>query len=198
MVQIYGSKEESPEKCEMDDAALHATGILIRACAEIEYALEVYIACSGSLNGSFTTLLVSPLAMRRKLEVGGYLSTMVSDEKKAEWNNIFTNEFDELIQCRNALAHGVLLGTDSDGLYNFKTSRTDIPSDGTAINLVRAYHRDFIMNMAKKAKFLAANLPDLLSIRTSFDKSLEGPILPHRKAQKKRPKADKEQRQPKS
>ena len=191
MAQIYRSNEETPRKCGMDDVSLHAAGILIRACAEIEYTLEVYIACNCSLNGSSTSLLVSPLAMRRKLEIGGYLTAMASDENKAAWDSIFTKEFDEIIQCRNAIAHGVLFGIDEDGLYNFKTARTDIPSDGKAINLVRGYHRDFIMGAAKKAKLLAAELPDLLSIRTSFDKSLEGPLLPHRKAQKKRPKVDK-------
>ncbi|WP_321327665.1 hypothetical protein [uncultured Parasphingorhabdus sp.] len=180
----------------MDDASLHATGILIRACAEIEYTLEVYIACHCSLNGSSTSLLASPLAMRRKLEIGGYLTAMTSDENKVAWDSIFSKEFDEIIQCRNAIAHGVLFGIDDDGLYNFKTARTDIPSDGKAINLVRGYHRDFIMEAARKAKFLAADLPDLLSIRTSFDKSLEGPLLPHRKAQKRGPKAGKGKRQP--
>ncbi|MEE9434067.1 MAG: hypothetical protein V3V15_07495 [Sphingorhabdus sp.] len=198
MAQIYGTKKETPAHCVMDDASLLATGKLIRAFAKIEHAVDVYLAAACAINGSHMTLLVSRSPISKKLEIGAYLAGMRGDEEKESWAKIFNTDFWELLRCRNTLAHGVLLGVDGDGLYSLLTSNTDIPQNGTAIQLVRGFHPDFIANMSAKAEYLADNLPDFLSLKTSFDRSLQGPLLPHRKAQKKTTRGDKAKRPPRS
>lgn len=182
MKLVYGGKSETLQPCEIDQESMKAIGRLIRAVAEIEYIISLYIGARCRLSTSQLVVLLGRTAISKKLEIAAYLAKMAGEERADRFEMVFDSNFALLLKIRNAVAHGVLMGLDSEGAYNFLTTDTDAPDDGVALQLVLAFDPTSLANAAINAERFVDYALDQLALRASRDISIQQPLRPHRKA----------------
>jgi hypothetical protein len=115
MVTEYGSDTVSLQPAKLGDAEFHAIGRLIRACADIEDLLTLSIADLMLVNETALVVALGQTPMSKKLSIGNYLAAVRAQDMPARYKHCFDAEFKEIVACRNAAAHGILLGQWPNG-----------------------------------------------------------------------------------
>ena len=110
------------------DEVYTAMGKIIRAFAEIEDLILLYLCRLAETPESVITLLLGRTPVSAKLKLAQYLARSRGKETLALHKEIFTKEFSDALKKRNAIAHGTLLGVDENGAYAFKTAK-ELPTD---------------------------------------------------------------------
>lgn len=192
MPTIYGTLSEKPRKCELDGGSLQAIARIVRAFAEIEHILQTYIAGMCSLTPGAGIVLLGRSNISRRVEMAEYLSKIVGAEAASDFSLLFDSQFRELLTCRNSVAHGVLLGLDSEGRYSFLTERTDIPDGNTAIGIIMGYEPEYLHDAAGRLERFIPHAEDVLGIEEARKELLDQPLYPHRKAQPRKSSRSKE------
>lgn len=104
------------------DSDLLAIGRIIRGCAEIEDIVSVHLCQVADISEGQLLVLLGRSTLRSKIDMAEKLAKVKSE---AAWNAhkacLKHPEFEKLIRCRNAIAHGILLG-QSEGLIVLRTA----------------------------------------------------------------------------
>ena len=181
MVKIYSSKSQELQPATIDDATLLQIGKLIRATAEIEDLVTLYICNLAEINASKAVILLGRTAVTRRLEIAEYLASMIGPHVTQLHKDNFNAVFGEVLSCRNAVAHGVLMGIDSGGRYAFLTSKTAETTVASAIQIVESYLPSDIKEFARVAEESIPILETNLKLRPLRAERLRRPLAPHRK-----------------
>ena len=96
----------------------------------------------------------------------------------------FTDDFWSIIGCRNAVAHGVLMGKTDEGRFAFLTVKTADTDIASAIQIVESYSTDDIKHLAAAALEAVPKMEEHLKLRALREERRTRPLSPHRKAQK--------------
>lgn len=186
MVRTYGDKEERFTATKLPAKVLTDIGRLIRAFAEIEDLITLYICNLAEINQSRALVLLGKAAITRRLEMAEYLAQMTGPEITAEHGKIFNSGFRDALECRNCAAHGVLLGKTSDGRYAFLTDKTAPTSNESAIQIAITYDAESISAYAVVAERAIPQIEKRLKLQELRAERRQRPLLPHRKAQPRR------------
>jgi hypothetical protein len=171
---------------------------LIRACAEIEDLIALFICNLAEISASKAIVLLGRTAVTRRVEIAEYLASMIGPHCTALHRQNFDAAFWEILSCRNAVAHGVLMGRDKEGRYAFltsKTAETEVPS---AIQIVESYLQSDIEIYAKAAEVAIPLFVKNLKLEPLRAERLARPLFPHRKGRPQRGRGAKQQPQPRS
>lgn len=104
------------------------TGRIVRALAELEDCLDVYISLCANLNASKRIAIVGRSSLNRKIEIGKSLSKLNADPKVlGSFNSVFNEDTKAIIRRRDVLCHGVHLGSSDDGEHAFMTMHGQTP-----------------------------------------------------------------------
>jgi hypothetical protein len=128
-------------------------------------------------------ILLGRMTISRRMEAALDLAKLKNEPEVRKHTNIFNAYLVEALVCRNAVAHGTLLGANDDGDFVFLTSKSEEPEKFVALQTAVSYSADAIAGHAGDvAEFLpkmweAFGLASLPGIR------LQQTLLPHRKAQ---------------
>ncbi|WP_156029827.1 hypothetical protein [Sphingomonas sp. URHD0057] len=184
---------------ELGELEYQAIGRVVRACAEIEELITMFIAEQARITDGTVAILLGQTALSKKLSIANYLAAARGPEIRAQYENCITPMFKEIIQCRNAVVHGQLLGKSEDGHWAFLSVRTEEPAEvGKSVQLVFSFSRaDLVLyaDEAKKAVELIEKSLEYEGLRIlRRGRSLE----PHRKSQPKAKPAAKRKRPPRS
>lgn len=198
MVRFYGDKEERFTATKLPTKVLADIGRLIRAFAEIEDLITLYICQLAEINQSRALVLLGKAAITRRLDMAKYLAQMTGPEITAEHTKIFNSGFRDALECRNCVAHGVLLGKTSDGRYAFLTDKTVPTNIESAIQVAISYDAHSIWAYAKVAEQAIPQIEKRLKLQELRAERLQRPLLPHRKAQPRRQPSAKPSRPPQS
>lgn len=196
MVRSYGDREETLKPAVLPDSVLTEIGRLIRAFAEIEDLINLYLCGLAQINESKALVLLGRTAITRRIEMAEYLALMTGDAISATHKEIFNSGFREALECRNAVAHGLLLGRTDDDRFAFLTAKTEIPSGPSAVQLAISYHEASISAYAKLATDAIPQIEARLKLEDMRAARLQRPLLPHRKAQRQRAPSAKPQPRP--
>lgn len=183
MSRTYPDNAPEFKPGELDDLALHSIGRLIRATAEIEDIIDHFISSLTGLSEAKTVVMLGKTAVTRRIGIAEMLAKLTSDEALAAHKEAFSADFGDILYCRNAVAHGVLLGITSEGDYAFRTTATNHTEGQGVLSLVVSYNSNSIAAYADKAEGLIAPLEESLRIRDMREASLRQPLSPHPKTQ---------------
>ena len=186
MVRFYGNKEEQLTATTLPTKVLADIGRLIRAFAEIEDLITLYICNLAEINQSRALILLGKAAITRRLEMAEYLAQMTGPEITAEHGKIFNSDFRDALECRNCVAHGVLLGKTDDGRYAFLTDKTATPNNESATQIAISYEAKSISTYAIVAQRAIPQIETRLKLQELRAERLLRPLLPHRTAQPRR------------
>ena len=195
MPSTYGADHADLKPAKLDDPTLAAIGRLVRAFSEYEELVSLYIGALSRLNQSELVVLLGRTAVTRRLEMAEMLAKLAGEEELARFKAAFHSpQFKDIHQCRNAVAHGILLGMDDTGMLAFLTDKTDAqPDDGSTIQIVASYHPKLIESISIMAEGSIDSVADHLRLRSWLKRHQPQALRPHRKAQPRRGKGGKPQ-----
>jgi len=195
MPKTYGSNQRDVKPAQLPDATLRDIGRLVRACAEIEDIVDLFIASLAELNETRAFIMLGRTAISRRLEIALELAKVREDNALAVHKTAFDAVFNDILECRNAVAHGKLLGKTEDG-FAFLTGNSGPVRDDSKIRIVASYTAATIKEYARVAEARIPQLEAYLKVEGPRSERLRRPLLPHSKAQ---PQANAgRQRQPRS
>lgn len=183
---VYGDKEVPLKPTKLPVKTLTAVGRLIRAFAEIEDMVTLYICNLAEINESRAVVLLGKTAITRRLEMAQYLAQMTGKKITALHSQIWNDGFRAAMTCRNTVAHGVLLGRAPDKRYAFLTAKTEPPTGKSAIQVTVSYRHEDIAAYAKFAEDAIPLIEKHLKLQALRQARLRKPLLPHRKSQPRR------------
>jgi hypothetical protein len=196
MPRTYASRSVKLKAAILPAETLTAIGQLVRACAEIEDLVTLYISDLTSMDVGQTIVLLGRTASRNRLSVAEYLAGQLGKSKLHK--SIFNNAFEEIIACRNVVAHGTLLGMTPSGKFAFLSAKTLRPTDDAVLQAAFAYSPSEIAFSAKSAERKTAQIETRLKLQALRQKRLEQPLGAHPNSPRQRRSKTKQKRQPKS
>jgi hypothetical protein len=192
----YGDKHETLQPSSLSDADLLSIGRLIRAFAGIEEIVSIYLSTLARVPPKAFVLLLGKVALRRRLDMAEALATLDSEEELSRFKTAFPPEFNQALDARNAVAHGIFLGVDEQGHLSFLTERTDKQGVGETIQIVHGITPEDLRDLAVKVEQNIDATAAILRLTSSLQKYRQPTLRPHRKAQPRRTPSEKPKRPP--
>lgn len=181
----------SPETIELEPAEFGpdeylAVGRLVRACAVIEDAATLFIASASNMTPALVSILIGQTAISKRLAMGKYLAAAKNAAAVTSYDKLFPAHLKEVIDCRNAVCHGALMGRWPDGKWAFETTKTEAPSaEGVAVYLAYSFATGDIQGFARWAEEIAAATNADPGIRLLREARQRLALQPSRKSQPK-------------
>lgn len=182
MPRTYGSKELEVKPADLPNEVLLAIGCLVRAVAEMEDILDLFIGNLAGLSESRTTIMLGRTAISRKLETAHELAKTREDKALEHFKTAFDEGFNDILECRNVVAHGKFLGKTEEG-YAFLTANPGPVRDDSKIRIVVSYSARTIVALAHLAEIRLPEMERYLQLEERRAERLLRPLLPHSKAQ---------------
>lgn len=150
----------------LSDDELKDIGRLVRAFAEIEDIVAVHLCQVGSLNEGQLAVLVGRLGISQRVKMAEQFAKGLGGAAWEAHKACFkSGAFKTLVDCRNAVAHGYLLGLTKEGTLAFRTaSMSDVDPEFVTLKVV-TYAPASIRRNGEEAVKLVAQLDQIL--RTS-------------------------------
>lgn len=196
MAITYSAVERTLKPAKLGRQTLADIGQLVRAFAEIEDLVTLYICGLAEITESRALVLLGRSTISTKIEIAQYLAKMTGKNITETHKAIFNADFFEVQKARNAVAHGALLGVTGDGFYAFLTADRVEPDGPSAKQVAICYSAASIRDYAKWAEAAVKMIEKTLKLRSSRGKRLEQPLSPHRNSQQPSQSRDKSKRPP--
>lgn len=186
MPRTYSDKEQQLKPTTLPDGVLLAIGKLVRAFAETEDLVNLHLCNLAETTESRIIVLLGKTAITRRLEMAEYLAQMAGEHVADLHKKVFNAGFREALECRNTVAHGLLLGETEDGSYAFLTSKAEVPTGKTAVQLAITYTAESIKEYARLAEDAVPLIEKHLRLGVLRRTRLGRPLHAHRKARPQR------------
>lgn len=159
-------------------------GRLIRAFAEIDDMLTAHISDLAHTSESRGSVLLGRSPISTKIAVALYLAKMEDQTAIDVHNSVFdADEFKHSLKCRNAVAHGALLGENENGELSFLTTTTLNPDNDAASMEVLSYTPDRIKACANAMTDAVPRIEKVLKLSALRERRLLRSLEPHPKGQ---------------
>lgn len=192
MPSSYGADPKDLKPVKLDEATLVAIGRLIRAFAEFEELATLTIGAHAKINQSQSVIVLGKAGLATRLKMAEHLAKLAGSDHLDRFKAVFdTVGFRDLHQCRNAVAHGVLLGVDDDGMLAFLTDKTDEPQGSSTTQLVASYHPETIQKLSVVAEGAIEPSAKMLGLQSWLKRYQPQSLHPHKKGRKPRNRGDK-------
>lgn len=184
---LYETSPRNLKPCKIEDRTLLEIGRLVRAVAEIEDIVSLFICALAEISESKMVILLGRTPLSRRLEAAKHLAKLLGPNVEDLHTKCFTKEFYDIIECRNALAHGTLLGINDEGRYAFLTGKTVEPDGQSAIQVVLNYRHEDIEVFAKSAESSIPRIENHLRVQALRQERLQRPLRRRPTTQPSRP-----------
>lgn len=156
----------------LSQCALAAIGRVVRAGADLEDVINLWICKLAGMSESQAVILLGRSTISTKLAIAEGLAKLNDPPFLAAHKQVFDANMDRLLQCRNAVAHGTLVGKTPDSRYVFRTPKP-LDYDGTkGVVATRAetYATKFLIAVADAAEKRIAAMPGFLGLEPLLEK----------------------------
>lgn len=151
--------------CELPDDVLLGIGRLIRATAEIEDIISVHLCDVSSITEGLLVAFMGRTSAAQKLKFAEQFAKATHPHAAAAHKACFGESYDRIIRCRNAVAHGLLLGQDARGNYAFRTaSISEMETEFLTVKAV-AYSGEAIIGAANAAEQIIPQMDEILRVK---------------------------------
>jgi hypothetical protein len=181
MGKSYGTKPVHLKKAKLTRPLFLAIGKLVRAMAEIEDMVDLHICNLAELSESKAFILLGRTAVTRRIEIAEALAILRTDDAHKVHKRMFDERYSDLVDCRNAVAHGTLIGKGEGRLYFLSSNPGGKPNDGRAPRQVSSYTPHQIIKNAELAQELVPHYERHLQVEVLRAERLQRPLTPHPK-----------------
>jgi hypothetical protein len=108
----------------LDDAEYAAIGRIVRACAELEDCVNLWITKLAGAGEPVATVFLGRSNVSTKIAIAEGLASLKGGETLALHKAHFGQNVNNLLSCRNAVAHGAFVGVTPSGSLTFLTNTT--------------------------------------------------------------------------
>jgi hypothetical protein len=182
MARIYPSEKATVKPSELPDDIVLSIGKLVRACAEMEDILDLFICGLAEISESKATILLGRTAVTRRVEIALELAKLRTDEAVTVHKKAFDSAFDDILYCRNVVSHGTFMGTSEHG-YVFRTALPGPTLTDQKLRLAVALPAQTIHDTAALATLRAAELEEFLQVKEQRAERQTQSLSPHNKSQ---------------
>lgn len=193
MAKDYSADVPELETAVLTDRQYAAIGRLVRASAAIEDFVTLFICRMLDLSEGKANLLLGVMPIRARLELAREAAAAYGPEGQEAYENWLNSPvLREILDCRNTVAHGLLLGQTKAGGLVFRTAQK-LGADteaGTKIigREILIYDVETIEERVRVAEAGVSDLPVGLQLQAWLETRRTQPLAPHPKSppQKKR------------
>lgn len=183
MGRTYGDKTETLTPAKIPARALNSIGVLTRSFAEIDDLVGFYMLRLTGLREGMLAILINRMPISEKLKRAEDLAKVHGPDFVKAHKVIFDGVFQEILQCRNIVAHGVLLGRTKTNRFAFLTASQLDPMDSKITREVVSYSARDLSMYAADAHALVSHIEHALKLSTLRKRCLPLSLLPHRRSQ---------------
>jgi hypothetical protein len=165
---------------------LRDIGRLIRACAEIEDIISLYLFKLANLPEGAGSVLLGRTPSSARLKVLEAFALSKGGEAVDLFRQAFDNEsYRAVVKCRNTVAHGVLLGLTDLKQIAFQVQELQGIDGNEALISVNAYARSTFGNLADQAEKIIPHMEEAFELATLRETRRSQALVPHLKARGK-------------
>lgn len=183
MPMIHSPTGSALHPYEFSDRVLLGIGRLIRVCADLEDALTVYMSRATGISEGIVSILIGKTPISAKLRIAGTIA--LSKNELDAFKSYFGKGLSDCLKCRNAAAHGTLLGQTDEGWVAFAVSEP-VQGEDIGVTTVRGFEEKAFDQFAVEAAKVLKLLDEQLQLPALREARREQPLDPHPKAQKAR------------
>jgi hypothetical protein len=179
----YSATASSVRPYKLTQKQLLGIGRLIRACAEIEDITTLHMCELADITEGQSLVFLGRAARSQKLRIAETFAKARGGKTAEAFASCFDNdEYRAIIRCRNAVAHGLLLGLTDQNKIAFRVADV-VGTDGLTISiLVNSFEKHSFETFAKMAEDAIPQLERILGLGALRQKRRELGLDPHRKA----------------
>lgn len=191
MKREYSATGSAVKPITLGEDIILAIGRLIRACAEIEDLLTLFLCELAQIKEGQFVILLGRTPVSKKVKLAKDFAEAHGPEEVDKFNRCFGNEgFKTIFGMRNAVAHGLLLGETDEGKIAFRLVDTVGWGEfGQVSILVTSFAPEDFGNVAKMAEDGVPQLEAILRLQDQRAERRARPLDPHRKSQHEKPNA---------
>lgn len=172
----------------LDDDALLAIGKIVRAAADLEDVIDLWIFKLAKISEAEATVLLGRTNISKKLAVAEGLAKLRTGNETELHGLVFDGNMKRLLSCRNATAHGVLVGKTSDEKWAFLTSTTLAYDSGGVVKRSDAYSTATLQKIARVGAGRVALMDEILGLQPWREKRQWQEVEAHQEGQSQRKK----------
>ena len=162
---------------------------IVRAWAEVEDCLNLFICALAKITESQGLALLSKSGWSRKLDIARGLAELREDQAVEALEMVFTTGLSKIGKARNTVAHGVYLGRRDDGAMCFLTSDEIKGSEGPQrLVSVRNYNLQGLLEIADALEHSLPSMVSILQIEELREPRYTQSLRAHPKAQRRAPR----------
>lgn len=183
MAKSYPKETVTPKPCVIDDETLKHIGKLIRACAEIEDVITQHIRNIARLDEWRVSVILGQMAISSKIRLARKFEGVWDASLKEMHQKQFNDDFLEILDVRNCLAHGSLLGWSDEEGYHFLTDKEPHANgEENQFRITVAFKPDVIAKVADIAERVIPQLEKNLRVEELRKRRHGRPLEPHKNA----------------
>lgn len=182
MPTTYSAKSSSLAPYTLTEAQHAAIGRMIRACAEIEDIINLRLAHLADITEGMVLVFLGRSSITKRLAI----LQLISQAKGVLAEKLFAEAFDnpdfrDLQECRNAVAHGNLLGVDEDGNIAFGVVELQGIDSQKVHMTAHCFHPDSFEILASMAEGVIPQMERAFGLTALRQKRREKVLAPHSK-----------------
>lgn len=187
MPKQYSAEPLQPTYEPLTDADHIAIGRIIRAIADLEDCITLFIMQLVGISESEAGLMLGKLGIKARRECAENLAKVNgAGAQEAFAKGLGGSTIIEAIDCRNAVAHGIYRGRSKDGHLVFLTDKK-IGIEGASVQRIsEGYHPTFVNELATNVTQALPEIRRILQIQEPFEARLQRPLKAHPKGRKKK------------
>jgi hypothetical protein len=158
-------------------ATFESIGRLVRACADLEIVVDLYIARLCRLSELEYYTLLGRTSLSGKISIAQALAENHGEAEKIK--DVFTATVTDAIDARNLVSHGPYLGLADGGLLLFATNRA-VRDDGQRVgNLAQGLSHGALREYAEALSRKLPKIIETLQVAALLRTVTQAPISPH-------------------
>ena len=170
----------------LPDELIALIGRMVRAIADVENLVTLYIIKLTNLTESQAVVLLGRLALKSRIDTAGKLARLSGPDEHDSFKAAFGHDMGRVIECRNALTHGIYLGADEKGQFFFRTDKeSEIQTEILGLTTT-GYSIDSIRTHVEAVEGHLLGLAERLQLEGMLQVRQQTRLVPHRKAHKTR------------
>jgi hypothetical protein len=185
MGQTYRKKDSKLHPGKIKAVDYKHIGRLLRACAEIENLLSLYLFELADVDRECGIALIGKAPAKSRLVIAQKLAGTGTDIAQKLRECFIESGHKEAVDARNCLAHGTFLGLDDDGRYTFENEvwELEIEEDERVLyTQTVAFSGPEIGHLATSTEKLIPVVEKKLGLRSLRQKLRQLPLRAHPKA----------------
>src|ERR1700748_2789756 len=123
MTKFYSPDGSDLRPAKLPKSTITDIGRLIRAFAEIEELVTLHLCQVAAIDESVATVLVGRASISSRINMAEAICKTVDQAAIDRHLQTVGGDFTECLTCRNAMAHGYLLGRSHGNQYAFLTDQ---------------------------------------------------------------------------